>query len=219
MTREQQPGHVPGTQGYERVVDRFIEASQALKFEVANNDFLEFLPPIASRVLDAGSGAGQNAAALAKLGHSVIAVEPMLQFLEAARSAYSGHGVTWIHDSLPSLTKLGVKAGQFDFVLVDAVWHHLDETEQLQGIERIAALLDDGGVCAISLRNGPAGAGTHVHPTSGPRTAKMAQRFGLDLVLHLEGQPSLMKNKPGVSWSRIALKKRVPRLTPQQELA
>ena len=45
-------GEVPGTQGYEKVVDRFIEASQALDFSEANKDFLEFLPCDASRVLD-----------------------------------------------------------------------------------------------------------------------------------------------------------------------
>ncbi len=50
--------NVPGTQGYERVVAEFVEASQALDFGEVNKDFLEFLPTVASRVLDAGAGAG-----------------------------------------------------------------------------------------------------------------------------------------------------------------
>jgi SAM-dependent methyltransferase len=199
---------VAGTAGYEKVVDQFIEASQALDFSLVNRHFLAFLPVGGGRVLDAGAGAGQNAAALAKRGYSVVAVEPMPAFLNAARLAYEDLGVVWIEDSLPLLEKLGATIGQFDFVLVQAVWHHLDEAEREQGMARLAALLDDGGAGAISLRHGPAGAGKHVFPTDGRKTAALANRCGLDIVLHLADQPSLMKNKPGVTWTHMVFRKR-----------
>lgn len=199
--------NVPGTTGYERVTSAFIEASQALDFKHVNSNFLQFLPSHPSRVLDAGAGAGQNAAALARLGHSVVAVEPLSAFLNAARAAYADLDISWIDDSLPLLRTLSEARGQFDFVLVQAVWHHLDEEERVQAMARLSALLDDGGVCALTLRHGPAGAGKHVFATDGPKTARLANEHGLEVVLHLPGQPSLMKNKPGVTWTHMAFKK------------
>lgn len=199
--------NVPGTQGYEKVVEAFIEASQALDFRVTNRDFLEFLPSVASRVLDAGAGAGQNSAALARLGHTVTAVEPMSAFLNAARSTYAGLDVEWIDDCLPLLAKLGEQPARFDFILIEAVWHHLDEDERVQAMERVANLLADEGVCAISLRHGPAGAGKHVHPTDGRRTAALAGQCGLSLLMQVSGRPSIMKNKPDVTWTRVAFMK------------
>ena len=44
--------NVLGTRGYEKVVDEFIEASQALDFSEVNKNFLEFFPSVASRVLE-----------------------------------------------------------------------------------------------------------------------------------------------------------------------
>ncbi len=202
--------NVPGTKGYENVIGGFIEASQALDFREVNKDFLVFLPPVPSRVLDAGAGAGQNAAALAKLGHSVVAVEPMAAFLNAARSTYRDLDVTWVDDSLPLLKKLGDARGQFDFILVSGVWHHLDEEERTLAMARFSTLLDEGGACAISLRHGPAGAGKHVFPTDGQTTAALANQCGLDVELHLTNQPSLMENKADVTWTRIVVRKRKP---------
>ncbi|MEM7017350.1 MAG: class I SAM-dependent methyltransferase [Pseudomonadota bacterium] len=197
----------PGIIGYERVTDKFIEASQALDFYESNKQFLPFLPTTPSRVLDAGTGAGQNAATLARLGHSLVAVEPMPAFLNAARTTYTDLGITWFADSLPLLKMLGDAPNQFDFILVQGVWHHLDEAEREQAMARCSMLLDDGGVCAISLRNGPAGAGIHVFPTDGKQTATLAEQHGLEVLLHLENQPSIMKNKPDVIWAHMVFRK------------
>ncbi|MFM7600712.1 MAG: class I SAM-dependent methyltransferase, partial [Pseudanabaena sp.] len=69
---------VPGTEGYQRSIEPFIQTSQALSFNVVCSDFLRFIPAPPCRVLDIGAGAGQNSAALAALGHAVTAVEPMI---------------------------------------------------------------------------------------------------------------------------------------------
>lgn len=74
-------------------------------------------------------------------------------------------------------------------------------------MERLSSLLCEGGCCALSLGNGPAGAGKHVFPTDGKRTATLAYQYGLEVALHLTKQPSLMKNKPGVTWTRMVLRK------------
>ena len=209
---------VLGVKGYERSIHQFIEASQALSFEDVCKDFLAFLPIGSARVLDVGSGAGQNSAALAKLGYSVVAVEPMLEFLEAARRKYGDLTATlrrpygdltasWRQGSLPALDCLGAHEEPFDFILVSAVWHHLDDADRAQAIERLVFLLKKGGKCALSLRNGPAGMGTFVHPTNVHHTIKQFKESGLECVLCLQNQASVMRHKDNVTWSRIVLEK------------
>lgn len=198
---------VPGTRGYEEVAESFIEVSQRLDFFEICSEFLDYLPPPPAWVLDAGSGAGQNAAALARMGYSVVAVEPLAEFLNASRKAYGGLGITWLQDSLPQLWTLTDSFERFDFILLEGVWHHLDEDERACCLARLSGLLRLGGVCAISLRNGPAGAGRHVYPTDDATTVADARRCGLAVAFHRANLPSKMANKPGVIWSRFVLKK------------
>lgn len=196
----------PGTRGYESGVERFIQASQTLNFAVTNRDFLPYLPPLPARVLDLGAGVGQNAAALARLGYEVVAVEPLGDFVEAARRTYPGLSIHSQQDSLPQLESLHDVA-PFDFILLDGVWHHLDPDERPVAMARIASLMHPGGRCAISLRNGPAGMGTHLFPTSAAETIRQGAACGLKAILHLENQPSLFAHKVGVSWARVVLEK------------
>ena len=198
---------VPGTEGYRCSAQRFIEISQALNFAEVCEDFLPFLPKTPSQVLDAGSGAGQNAAALAEMGHLVTAVEPVIEFLTAAQAHYSKHNILWIDDSLPKLEGLKVTQTRFHFILIDAVWHHLNPAERITAMHRLAGLLSAGGRCALSLRNGPAGLGTRVYPTNARETIHLAAKNGLNCLLHKEHQPSILPGKEHVKWSRIVFEK------------
>lgn len=198
---------VPGTAGYNSAPQGFIAACQALRFDEACREFVRFLPPAPARVLDVGAGAGQNAAALAALGHAVTAVEPMAEFLDAARATYPAAPVTWLDDSLPALGGLRPEAGGFDFILVAGVWHHLDATERKRAMARLAHLLARGGHCALTLRNGPPGMGTRVYATDAAETIRQAEDAGLSCVLRLENQPSRLGLKAGVSWARIVLRR------------
>ena len=197
---------VPGTQGYERGIGRFVEASRALSFDEVCSDFLDFLPRLPSRVLDVGSGAGQNSAALSHMGHSVVAVEPMSSFRAAACNAYRDLPIIWINDSLPALSALE-DSQLFDFVLVEAVWHHLDLGERTIALERIGSLLSPGGYFACSLRNGPAGLGTRVFPTDMESTIDQASNVGLECEFKKDDLPSMLPNKENVSWSRLVFRK------------
>ncbi len=199
---------VPGIKGYDRSINGFIEGTQALNFHEVCKDFIDFLPSVAGCVLDAGTGAGQNAAALAEMGYSVTAVEPMAEFLAAARNKYSTLPITWLSGSLPMLECLSSKERQFDFILAVGVWHHLDEAERALAMERFASLLTGGGKCAISLRNGAPGMGTCVYQTDANHTIKQATEWGLKCVFRLEGQPSILKNKDDVKWARLVLQKK-----------
>lgn len=193
---------VRGSEGYERSVERFVALSQSLRFEDVCRDFLPFLPAAPSSVLDAGAGAGQNAAALDAMGYQVVAVEPVVAFLDAARKAYPDSSTAWVTDSLPELATIH---SNFDFILVDGVWHHLSCEEQRCTLERFSNLLNSGGRCALSLRNGPAGLGTCVYPTSASDTIRQAEAFGFRVVYLVENQPSILSGKKDVVWSRVVL--------------
>lgn len=198
---------VEGTKGYKDALATFAEASYKLKFEEINEDFLQFLPRTPARVLDAGAGVGQNSAALSKLGYEVVAVEPLEDFLCLAKAKFKGLDIKWYQDSLPLLNNLPMSVSCFDFILADSVFHHLNEEEQKQSMHSFFQLLNDGGVCATSLRNGPAGVGKHVFPTNSDEMNVYAKRLGFEVLLHLKGQPSKMKNKTKVVWDRVALRK------------
>ncbi|ESP91004.1 class I SAM-dependent methyltransferase [Pseudoalteromonas luteoviolacea] len=198
---------VAGTIGYERDVLTFAKVSFALEFEYINKEFLPFLPGAPARVLDAGCGVGQNSAALFKMGYDVVAVEPLGAFLEAAKLQFPELEINWQQDSLPDLKLLTPRDVLFDFILMDGVWHHLNYSQRKRCIDRLSNLLSPGGVCAISLRNGPAGKGTHIFPTSCNELFKYAKECGLEVVFHVEDQPSKMPNKHNVTWSRVALRK------------
>lgn len=199
--------HVKGTAGYGQAVERFTAATQAIPFAVLHQAFLDVIPAAPSHLLDVGAGIGRDASVLAERGHHVVAVEPTKAFLDVARRLYDAPRIQWVNDSLPTLAKLGPLAGHFDFVLASAMWHHLHPAEQQAAMQRIAGLICSGGIFALSLRHGPAGAGRHVFPTCGQRTIEEADACGLVCIRHLSHQPSLMAGKEGVTWTRLVLEK------------
>lgn len=196
-----------GTEGYERFIPLFIESSQFLDFHTVCKDLIDFLPPKNSSVLDLGSGAGQNSAALAILGFNVTAVEPMYEFLNAAIHTYKSDSIEWLNDSLPDVSCLGSDKEQFDFVLVDAVWHHLNEAEREVAAKRISTVIKSYGRCAISLRNGPSGMGTRVFPTDINYTITLFEKVGFKCIFKSCNQASVLPHKEKVKWARIVLEK------------
>ena len=198
---------IAGIQGYDRFIKLFIVSSRALNFHEVCKVFVDFLPEKSTNILDVGSGAGQNSAAMAKLGYKVTAVEPMPQFLRAALHSYKEFNINWLSGSLPELSCLAAEYPKFDFILIDAVWHHLNEMERESAAIRLSQIINSGGKCAISLRNGPAGMGTRVFPTNVDTTITQFQAVGFKCIFQLSNQPSFYKHKEHVKWSRIVLQK------------
>ncbi|OJJ15417.1 methyltransferase [marine bacterium AO1-C] len=200
-----------GTQGYSQVIQKFIEATSTISFEALHQDFLKFIPEKPSRVLDVGAGIGRDAFELWKMGHQITAVEPLEEFREVGQQLYSSAPIEWIADAFPYLSSLDLSTlgnhTSYDFILASGVWHHLNADEQVNSLHRVSELLATHGIFALSLRNGPAGAGTHVFATNVQQTIRQAKQCGLHPVLKLENQPSLMKNKKDVYWARLAFQK------------
>ncbi|TGK38023.1 class I SAM-dependent methyltransferase [Leptospira andrefontaineae] len=201
------PDRVKGTEGYSNYLEEFIKATCEIDFSDLHKDFLSYIPKEKSNVLDLGAGIGRDAFTFSKMGHSVIAVEPLQEFRQAGVRRYFSDQIIWIDDSLPSLTKLSDYHNQFDFILASGVWHHLNEEEQLYSIKRVSELLKSNGIFALSLRNGPPGVGTHVFSTNARMNIDQASKFGLMNLLIIENRPSLMKNKEDVTWTRLVFQK------------
>ncbi|TGN09676.1 class I SAM-dependent methyltransferase [Leptospira ilyithenensis] len=197
--------NVKGIEGYSISIDKFIDATTKIEFSELHKDFLIFLTDQNASILDIGAGIGRDAFYLANIGHSVIAVEPLQEFIDVGKKLYPHQNIRWINDSLPNLESLNLHHGCFDFILASGIWHHLNDVEQLDSLIKIKNLLKPNGIFALSLRNGPPGLGTHVFPTNTTLTVIHAQKIGLKKIFLIENQPSLIKSKKDVFWSKLVL--------------
>lgn len=197
---------VPGIEGYADVLEKFIEATVSIDFAELHKDFIPFIPKNPVRVLDLGAGIGRDASVLSSMGHTVTAAEPSEALLEAGKNLYPDSSIHWVQDSLPDLQCLGSDV-KFDFILASGIWHHLSPYEQALSMIRVFELLEENGIFAISLRNGPAGAGSVIFPTNAEKSVEQAEKTGLKTLLFIENQPSLMKGKEQVKWARLVLQK------------
>jgi 2-polyprenyl-3-methyl-5-hydroxy-6-metoxy-1,4-benzoquinol methylase len=185
-----------GTEGYDKVVEDFITATKVISFDDLHAPYLSFIPKQPSRILDVGAGIGRDAHHLASIGHCVVAIEPLPEFLETAKGLFCSPNIQWVNDALPELNTLPDTDNEaFDFILISAVWHHLDEIEREAAIQRITGLVSKGGIIALSLRNGSAGVGTRVFPTDAEDTIKTAKQYGLEPIVVCVNQPSLVAKK------------------------
>ncbi len=198
---------IAGTRGYAETIPKFIEGTMAIDFQTLHRDFLPFIPRVPSHILDVGAGIGRDAFEFWKMGHTVVAVEPLLEFRTTGKDLYQSSTIEWWDDALPTLEKLDNYLDTFDFTLASGVWHHLNLKEQTIAMQRISELLNPGGLFALSLRNGPAGAGKHIFPTELRQVEISAKRNGLIPIFNSKNQPSLMPNKPQVIWDKLVLKK------------
>ena len=86
---------IPGISGYANAVSRFRELCESIDFRAIHGCILHLLPEAGARILDAGAGTGRDAAALAAMGHRVVAVEPMARFLSDARAGHPSSRIRW----------------------------------------------------------------------------------------------------------------------------
>jgi len=199
--------NVEGIAGYSTVVERFVAVTEGIDFEALHGPYLDLIPTAPSRVLDAGAGVGRDASVFASMGHKVVAIEPMPEFLATARELHDSPSIQWIDDSLPRLEKLSKNSERFDFVLASAVWHHISYAERTVAMSRIAELTNPGGIFALSLRNGPVGGGSHIFSTDYRQTIELATGYGFETKIAVTNQPSLIAGKSNVKWSKLAFKR------------
>ena len=113
----------------------------------------EFYLAVAGRpvqaILDIGCGTGMMAAALARQGHDVTAVDPAAAMLDLARSRPHGNLVHWVHGLVADVR------GHFDLAIMTghAFQVLLDDETSLALLQAVKQRLVPGGRFAFETRN------------------------------------------------------------------
>lgn len=196
----------PATTGYGEAADALASQYESIRFEDVHRDVLHLFPQPPARVLDVGAGTGRDAAALARRGHAVVAVEPTAALRAHGRRIHRDVPIDWVDDTLPSLRIVRARNERFGLILVTAVWMHLDAQERTAAMSELAALLDSQGVLSMSLRHGPVPAGRRMFEVSADETASLAVRFSL--VRRHVGAREDMLGRQDVNWTFLVFGRR-----------
>ncbi|MFM0340850.1 methyltransferase domain-containing protein [Paraburkholderia fungorum] len=199
---------ISGTEGYADEAAALLRNWREIPFAELHRSILHLIPRGPARILDIGSGAGGDAAALAESGHTVVAVEPTDALRVPAMAMHTSSRIEWLDDSLPDLTVLCARKGTYDVVMLTAVWMHLDAHQRARSMPRVASLMCEGGVLIMSLRHGPVPPGRRMFEVSAQETIDLAALYELRPVLNL-GTPSIQEGnrRSGVNWTRLAFEK------------
>ena len=152
--------------------------------------------------MDIGSGSGRDAAAFAELGHSVLAIEPATELRARAALLHPSPRIEWLNDSLPALAQVTKRRETFDLAMLTAVWMHLDREQRDQAMPVLATLVRKGGIAILTLRHGPIPPGKGIFEVTADETIRLAEEYGMALVLDVREQPSLSGNAQ-VSWTSL----------------
>ncbi len=197
---------IPGIAGYAQVAPAMLAAN--LDFAVVHAPALHLIPTTPCRVLDIGAGPGDEAAALAAMGHRVVAVEPADELRLGAMANHASLSITWLDDGLPDLASVVARGEVFDLVMLTGVWMHQDAEERARAMPVVARLMAPGAVMIMTLRHGPVPPGRRMFEVSGEETIALAQAAGLEMLQNLKTESVQAINRAmGVTWTRLAFRR------------
>lgn len=196
---------IAGTQGYGEHAAALADQYESIAFADVHRDVAHLIPSTSVRIADIGAGSGRDAAALARMGHAVVAAEPTPELRQEGQRRHALPNLEWVDDALPGLDGLRARGSQFDVVMLTAVWMHLDADERAQGMANLAALLAPQGRILMSLRHGPVPAGRRMFDVSADETFALAARHGLSR-LHLSTRADML-DRADVHWSFVGLQR------------
>jgi SAM-dependent methyltransferase len=197
-----------GNEGYAEEAEALTRQYESVHFVDVHGPILHLLPTVPSDVLDIGAGTGRDAAALAGMGHRVVAVEPTAALRDRAALLHPSSRIEWIEDYLPCLARVRARGDRFDVVMLTAVWIHLDSRQREEAMPRAASLLRPGGVLLLTLRHGPAPPGRRrLFETSADEPIALAGVHGLHVAVKVEHQADFYGRR-GVTWTSLAFRSR-----------
>lgn len=136
---------ISGTEGYADEAEALSRKWREISFAEVHRPVLHLIPRGPARILDIGSGAGGDAAALAEMGHTVVAVEPTDALRIPATAMHGSSRIEWLDDSLPHLAVLCARKDTYHVVMLTAVWMHLDASQRARAMPKVVSLMCDGG--------------------------------------------------------------------------
>jgi len=200
------PRSVSGTEGYAAEADALARQYESITFAQAHRPYLHLIPTVPSRVLDIGAGTGRDAAALAEMGHQVVAAEPTAEMRAHAARLHPSPRIEWVDDSLPDLAVLTARGETFDLVMMTAVWMHLDDDQRRRAMPAVARLVRPGGMFIMSLRYGPVPKGRRMFVVTAEETIALAADAHLGLKARFDDQPGGF-GRADVSWTKLVFGK------------
>lgn len=146
---------------YARCFDELIEQGKDIDGEAR---LVDVLAPRGARILDAGSGMGRVAGALARRGHDVTAVEKDPDLVRRSRERFAEVPVveTDILGLTPALLEAAGRPTSYDVVVVVGnVMVYLAEETEVRVLRTLAGLLRTGGRMVVGF-----------HPVAGPEGSR-----------------------------------------------
>ena len=149
-----------------------------------------------------------NAAALAAMGHRVVAVEPTAELRTRAMAVHASPLIEWRDDGLPELASFGTDDEGFDLVMLTAVWMHLDAGERRRAMAVVAGLLAPGGLFMLALRHGPHPIGRRMFDVDPGEIVAAAEGHGLQTMRCQRAESAQADNREaGVWWTRMVFRR------------
>ena len=192
-------------EAYDAEPQRFLNLYESVRFEEVHTDILDLIPQAPTRVLDVGAGSGRDAAALAEMGHEVVAVEPSQSMRLGAQNIHKKSDILWLDDMLPDLSrvkKLGVK---FGFILLSAVWMHLAPRDRSRAFRSLVDLLKENGRLVITLRLGEPEPKRQIFQVTEDEVKELGEKFGVSLLR--VSHPSDKLRRKGIMWATVVFEK------------
>lgn len=189
---------------YQTNTEEHFRRFESVRFEDVHSDVMKYLPSEGGACLDVGAGSGRDAAAIAKRGIRVIAVEPNGALFKLGAACHKVSNIEWVQDSLPSLKKVKLRDEAYDFILLSAVWMHLRPSERDVSLQTLRNLLKPSGFLAISLRIAKADEARVMFDVSVEDLIVRAVRSGLSIV-HIGGVKEDSFNRTDVRWCKVIL--------------
>ena len=153
------------TRFYDENADYLFPRYRSLRSEDVFRDVIDHIPTKPAFAADIGSGSGRDTKWLAKLGHTVISVEPSVGLRSKAIADGIPANAVYVDSVLPHLPGLDIFVQRFDLIICSAVWMHLDGEERGVALSRIYQLLSDepGARAIITFKVAPEEPGRGMH--------------------------------------------------------
>jgi len=194
-----------GTEGYAADAARLVAQYESIGFADVHGAIIPLLPQPPASVLDIGAGTGRDAAALAAMGHRVLAVEPTAELREEGRRLHPNPRLEWLDDALPDLPLLVARGERFDLVMLVAVLMHLDAAERARAMAPVAAAVTPGGLLYMTLRHGPVPPSRRMFEIPDDEIIALARAHGLTLA-HQSAHGDML-GRGDVTWSLLAFRR------------
>jgi 2-polyprenyl-3-methyl-5-hydroxy-6-metoxy-1,4-benzoquinol methylase len=189
---------------YDDGSESFFQTYESLRFSTTHRSFLRFLPASGARCLDVGAGSGRDASALAARGYQVTAVEPSRGLRTLAMAKHRQVNIRWIDDALPNLDKVKTLGEAYDFILLSAVWMHIEPKDRLPSLQSLKQLLVPNGCIALTLRIGDAPPNRPMYPINVDEFVAQANSVGLKSVYQSRKSVDSLKRER-VRWIKLVL--------------